>query len=175
MKKSNLIILLAIFLGSFIFESCGGEKKESSTQNAKETSSNEEVVKNPVEEEKIEPANLTCRLYFKSNDMEDEDGNISKGDIGERDEFRTKKAYTFCYDSESFSSLKIEGSGKRISIAIKEGNKEIYKKENIDIEGAFVISTKDAMIQGGNLKYTISITQEENNIFLGKIDSQGCM
>ena len=175
MKKSNLLILLIILLGSFIFESCGGEKKESSTQNAKETTSNEKVVENPAEEEKIEPANLTCKLFFKSSDVEEEDGTIFKGGIGEIDDFGKRKSYTFCYDSESFSSLKIEGSGKRISIVIKEGNKEIYKKENIDIEGAFVISTKDAMIQGGNLKYTISITQEENNLFIGKIDSQGCM
>lgn len=174
MKKLNLIILLVIFLGSFIFESCGGEKKESSTQNAKESSLNEKVVENPVEEEKIEPANLTCRLYFKSNDMEDEDGNISKGGIGERDEFRTKKAYTFCYDSESFSSLKIEGSGKKISIEIKEEGKSVFQKDNVDIDGNFVISKKDVNFQMGN-KYTISIKQEENNIFIGKVDSQGCM
>jgi hypothetical protein len=174
MKKSNLLILLIILLGSFIFESCGGEKKESSTQNAKETTSNEKVVENPVEEEKVEPANITCKVFFKSEDFEEEDGTILKGEIGERDEFRTKKAYTFCYDSESFSSLKIEGSGKKISVEIKEEGKSIFRKDNFDIDGTFVISKKDVNFQMGN-KYTISITQNENNLFTGKIDSQGCM
>ena len=174
MKKSNLLILLIILLGSFIFESCGGEKKESSTQNAKETTSNEKVVENPVEEEKVEPANITCKVFFKSDDIEEEDGTISKGTIGEREDFRTRKAYTFCYDSESFSSLKIEGSGKKISVEIKEEGKSVFRKENIDIDGDFVISKKDVNFQMGN-KYTISITQEENTIFTGKIDSQGCM
>jgi hypothetical protein len=172
--KSIFTILVSFLISCAFLTSCGGEKKENSTQNAKETTSNEKVVENPVEEEKIEPANLTCKIFFKSNDMEDEEGNISKGRIGERDEFKTKKAYTFCYDSESFSSLKIEGSGKKISIDIKEEGKSVFRKENIDIDGDFVISKKDVNFQMGN-KYTISITQEENTIFTGKIDSQGCM
>jgi hypothetical protein len=173
--KSIFIIIVSFLISCAFLTSCGGEKKENSTQNAKATTSNEKVVENPVEEEKIEPANLTCKLFFKSNDMEDEDGNISKGRIDERDDFRTKKEYTFCYDSESFNSLRIEGSGKKISIDIKEGGKSIYNKENIDFDGTFVISTKDIMIKGGDLKYTISITQKNNTIFTGKIDSQGCM
>ena len=172
--KSIFTIIVSFLISCAFLTSCGGEKKENSTQNAKATTSNEKVVENPVEEEKIEPANLTCKLFFKGNDMEDEDGNISKGRIDERDDFRTKKAYTFCYDSESFSSLKIEGSGKKISIVIKEEGKSVFQKDNIDIDGNFVISKKDVNFQMGN-KYTISITQEENNIFLGKIDSQGCM
>jgi hypothetical protein len=172
--KSTFSVIVSFLICCAFITSCSDNKKESSTQNAIESTSNEKVVENPVKEEKIEPANLTCKLYFKSNDMEDEDGNISKGEIGERDEFRTKKTYTFCYDSESFSRLKIEGSGKKISIEIKEEGKSVFRKDNIDIEGDFVISKKDVNLQMGN-KYTISITQEENNIFLGKIDSQGCM
>ena len=172
--KSISTIIVSFLISCAFLTSCGGEKKESSTQNAKETTSNEKVVENPVEEEKVEPANITCKVFFKSDDIEEEDGTISKGTIGEREDFRTRKAYTFCYDSESFSSLKIEGSGKKISINIQEEGKSVFRKENIDIDGNFVISKKDVNFQMGN-KYTISITQEENTIFTGKIDSQGCM
>jgi len=174
MKKTILSIITIFAFNFLILTSCGEEKKELTSQNAQPASTNVTSANNPQEEEKIEPATIACKLYFKSYDIEEEDGTISKGSVGERDEFRTKKSYTFCYDSESFNNLKISGTGKQLFIEIKEGNKTVYKKENFEMVDDITISSKDVNFKMGN-KYTISIKQNETSLFEGKVDSQGCM
>lgn len=174
MKKSILSAVTLFIVSTLILTSCGEDKKDSASQNVKEASANLSSTEKPTQEEKIEAANITCKVFFKSNDIEEEDGTVSKGSIGERDDFRTKKSYAFCYDSEVFNSLKIEGAGKQISIEIKEGNKTIYKKEGLEIKDLFVISAKEINFQMSN-KYTITVNQNNTNLFTGKIDSQGCM
>jgi hypothetical protein len=174
MKKTILSIITLLAFNLLILTSCGEEKKDLTTQNAKPATTNMTSTDKPQEEEKIEPASVVCKIYFKSDDIEEEDGTISKGEVGEREDFRIKKAYTFCYDSEDFQKLKIEGTGKQITIEIKEGNKTIYKKENIEIKDALTLSSKEVNFQMA-YKYTISIRQNETSLFEGKIDSQGCM
>jgi hypothetical protein len=174
MKKTILSIITILAFNFLILTSCGEEKKELTSQNAKPATTNMTSTDKPQEEEKIEPASVVCKIYFKSDDIEEEDGTITKGGVGEIDDFATRKAYTFCYDSEEFQKLKIEGTGKQITIEIKEENKTIYKKENIEIKDALTISTKEVNLQMGR-KYTISIKQNETTLFVGKVDSQGCM
>lgn len=174
MKNTILSVIILLAVNIILLTSCGEDKKQSATQNSKEATANVSSTEKPAEEEKIESANITCKLFFKSDDIEEEDGTISKGTVGEREDFRTRKSYTFCYDSEDFNKLKIEGSGKKISIVIKESGKIIYDKQNIDIEDNFVISSKDVQFQMA-YKYTITIKQNDTEIFTGKIDSQGCM
>jgi hypothetical protein len=174
MKKTILSIITILAFNFLILTSCGEEKKELTSQNAKPATTNMTSTDKPQEEEKIEPASVICKIYFKSDDIEEEDGTITKGGVGEIDDFATRKAYTFCYDSEEFQKLKIEGTGKQITIEIKEGNKTIYKKENIEIKDALTISSKEVNLQMGR-KYTISIKQNETTLFVGKVDSQGCM
>ena len=174
MKKTILSIITILAFNFLILTSCGEEKKELTSQNAKPATTNMTSTDKPQEEEKIEPASVICKIYFKSDDIEEEDGTITKGGVGEIDDFATRKAYTFCYDSEEFQKLKIEGTGKQITIEIKEENKTIYKKENIEIKDALTISSKEVNLQMGR-KYTISIKQNETTLFVGKVDSQGCM
>jgi hypothetical protein len=174
MKKTILSIITILAFNLLILTSCGEEKKELTSQNAKPATTNMTSTDKPQEEEKIEPASVICKIYFKSDDIEEEDGTITKGGVGEIDDFATRKAYTFCYDSEEFQKLKIEGTGKQITIEIKEENKTIYKKENIEIKDALTISSKEVNLQMGR-KYTISIKQNETTLFVGKVDSQGCM
>jgi hypothetical protein len=174
MKKTILSIITILAFNFLILTSCGEEKKELTSQNAKPATTNMTSTDKPQEEEKIEPASVICKIYFKSDDIEEEDGTITKGGVGEIDDFATRKAYTFCYDSEEFQKLKIEGTGKQITIEIKEENKTIYKKENIEIKDALTISSKEVNLQMGR-KYTISIKQNEKSLFVGKVDSQGCM
>jgi hypothetical protein len=174
MKKTILSIITILAFNFLILTSCGEEKKELTSQNTKPATTNMTSTDKPQEEEKIEPASVVCKIYFKSDDIEEEDGTITKGGVGEIDDFATRKAYTFCYDSEEFQKLKIEGTGKQITIEIKEENKTIYKKENIEIKDALTISTKEVNLQMGR-KYTISIKQNETTLFVGKVDSQGCM
>jgi hypothetical protein len=174
MKKTILSIITILAFNFLILTSCGEEKKELTSQNAKPATTNMTSTDKPQEEEKIEPASVVCKIYFKSDDIEEEDGTITKGGVGEIDDFATRKAYTFCYDSEEFQKLKIEGTGKQITIEIKEENKTIYKKENIEIKDALTISSKEVNLQMGR-KYTISIKQNEKSLFVGKVDSQGCM
>jgi hypothetical protein len=86
MKKTILSVIILLAVNIILLTSCGEDKKESTTQNSKEATANMSSTEKPAEEEKIEPANITCKLFFKSDDIEEEDGTISKGTIGERED-----------------------------------------------------------------------------------------
>jgi hypothetical protein len=68
---------------------------------------------------------------------------IIKGTVSERAEFNKSKSYTFCYDSEGFHHLTISGSGKNLSITVKEESKTIYNKDKIDLKGSLNFTSKD--------------------------------
>ena len=176
-----MTILGAILFASFILTSCGGgsnDKKEA-TETIDTLKTNIDTLKsndaNKTEPEKIVPANVTCKLFFLGVDITDEEtGETSKGTISEREDFRTKKAYTFCYDSENFHHLTLVGTGKQLSFIIKVGNKQLFKKENFDLVDKLTFTAKDFDFNM-SYKYSIIIQQNETIIFNGKIDSQGCM
>jgi len=178
MKKIITIYGVLLFV-SFILTSCGGganDKKEA-TKTKDTLKINIDTLKssdaNKTEPEKIMPANVSCKLYFLGGDFTDEEtGETSKGTISEREDFKTKKAYTFCYDSEGFHHLTLIGTGKQLSFIIKVGNKQLFKKENFDLLDKLTFTSKDFDFVGGE-KYIIQ--QNETIIFNGKIDSQGCM
>ena len=106
--------------------------------------------------------------------IDEETGETSKGEVGERKEFKTKKSYTFCYDSEDFHHLTLKGTGGNLSFFVKVGNKLVYKKEGFDLVDKFTFTSKDFNFRMGE-SYSIVIKQNETTIFNGKIDSQGCM
>jgi hypothetical protein len=179
--KKGMIIFGGILFVSFILTSCGGgsiDKKEATTtKDTLKTSINtlKSNDSNETEPEKIVPTNVSCKLYFSGDDFTDEEtGEISKGTISEREDFKTKKAYTFCYDSEGFHHLTLIGTGKQLSFIIKVGNKQLFKKENFDLVDKLTFTSKDFDFGMGE-KYSIIIQQNETIIFNGKIDSQGCM
>lgn len=177
-----MLIFGILLFTSVIFTSCGNSSNETnetivvdSLSTTKDTLQVIETAK--TEPEKIVPAKIICKIFFEDSDSFDEETGelINKGDISERDSFRKDKAYTFCYDSEDFSKLMIEGSGKELSIIIKNENKQIFKKEKFDLLDSKINFTgKDFIFEMGE-KYSIIIKQNETIIFQGKIDSQGCM
>ena len=127
------------------------------------------------EPKKIQPANVSCQIYFKGFDITDEEtGELSKGKVSERNEFKKSKSYTFCYDSESFHHITLNGSGKQLTFIIRAGNKQVFKKESFDLVDKYTFTSKDFAFEMGE-KYSIVITQNETIIFNGSIDSQGCM
>ena len=179
--KKIIKIYGGILIVSFILTSCAGgsnDKKEA-TKTKDTLKTNIDTLKsndsNKTEPEKIVPANVSCKLYFLGDDFtDDETGEISKGTISDREDFRIKKAYTFCYDSEGFHHLTLIGTGKQMSFIIKAGNKLLFKKENFDLVDKLTFTSKDFDF-GMAEKYSIIIQQNETIIFNGKIDSQGCM
>lgn len=128
-----------------------------------------------VATEKEEPANLTCKLFFMGFDFTDEEtGETTKGEVSERKDFYKKKAYTFCYDSESFHQLTLNGKGKHLSFYISSGKQQVYRKEDFELADKLNFSSKDFSFEMGKT-YSITIKQRDSIIFDGKIDSQGCM
>ena len=94
--------------------------------------------------------------------------------IAERDEFRKKNKYTFCYDSEEFNSLQISGTGEKLTLKIMEGDNVIFSKSEFDLKDKIIFTSKDFNLEMGST-YTITINQNGKNLFRGVIDSQGCM
>lgn len=179
--KKLMIIFGAIIITSFIVTSCG----EASKDKKKETKTAEiiETIMDTIKDsdngntvtEKTVQANLSCNLFFEGIDFTDEEtGKTSKGEVGEREQFKTKKSYTFCYDSEGFHHLTLKGTGENLSFFVKVGNKLVYKKEGFDLVDKFTFTSKDFNFGMGE-SYSIVIKQNETTIFNGKIDSQGCM
>ena len=179
--KKVITIFGVILSASFILSSCGDASKDKKEEtkspenietivDTKKDSDNGKTVP-----EKTVQANLSCNLFFKSIDFTNEEtGETSKGEVGERKEFKTKKSYTFCYDSEDFHHLTLKGTGGNLSFFVKVGNKLVYKKEGFDLVDKFTFTSKDFNFRMGE-SYSIVIKQNETTIFNGKIDSQGCM
>lgn len=179
--KKLITTIGVIFFTLILISSCENSSKESKEQALKEDStkanadSSKTKEKIETESEKIEPAKISCNIFFKGFDLPDEEtGENIKGTVSERAEFNKSTSYTFCYDSESFHHLTISGSGKNLSITVNEESKMIYKKDKIDLKGSLNLTSKDFNFGMGS-KYSILIKQEDKVIFNGKIASQGCM
>lgn len=171
----------ALLLASFIITSCNNNlnntKEETQTANALKTNI-DSVKENLIvksEPEKLEPANVVCSIFFKGRDFEDEDGGEPYiGTVVEQTEFKRKKTYTFCYDSEDFHHLTLNGKGKQLTFIINSDNNEMFKKENFDVAETFTFTDEDFNFSMGAV-YSIILKQNEKILFKGKIDSQGCM
>jgi hypothetical protein len=181
-RLRNIITIFgAILFASFILTSCGdtSKDKKEETKTAEIIETSMDTIKdsdngNTVPEKTVQ-ANVSCNLFFEGMDFTDEEtGETEEGEVGERKEFKTKKSYTFCYDSEVFHHLTLKGTGENLSFFVKVGNKLVYKKEGFDLVDKFTFTSKDFNF-GMDESYSIVIKQNETTIFNGKIDSQGCM
>ncbi len=180
MKKVFKLIGTTLFI-SFLAISCSSKSETQNAENPNETKNETQKVDSlkevKVEEEveKIEPAKVTCKIFFLSDDFSDEEtGEFIKGTVGERETFRTNKSYTYCYDSESFNHLTIDGKGNVLNFKVKQDGKIIFKKENFELTKSLKFTEKDLEIGMGSV-YTFEISQKDKILFSGKIDSQGCM
>jgi hypothetical protein len=179
--KRLMTIFGLMLISSLILTSCGNASKDAKEETKKDESTNKsadaskENEKTDDEPKEIEAANISCKLYFKGFDFTDEEsGEMIKGTVAERENFSTKKAYTFCYDSESFEKLTITGTGNNLSFTVKDGNKQIFKKENIELKDKLTFTSKDFNFDMAKT-YSIVVKQDDKVLFNGKIDSQGCM
>jgi hypothetical protein len=178
----NITIFGLLIFASAMLTSCGVDSNEKKlnqkTTNAKVDSLIIETPKKTVIND-ITPAKVTVKIFFRTRDMS---GYEEYEDIkpetyiktSERDEFRKKNKYTFCYDSEEFNSLEISGIGEKLNLVVKEGNKVIFSKPQFDIKDKLRFTTNDFYLDMG-VTYTITLSQNEKVLFKGVIDSQGCM
>lgn len=175
MKIRNYLILTA----SLIIGACGNESKKEINNDTtiviKTDTGND--AKSKVDEIKpLTPDDITVKLFFKGWDSKDEETGevIDKGEIGEHKSFRKEKKYTFCYDSEDYNKLEIEGNGKGISILVTDRGQIIFNKKDFEIKDKIIFTTKDfIMVMGSEI--VITIKQDQTVLFRGNIDSQQCM
>lgn len=175
----KMTIYAAILFAAVSLTSCGGgsneNKEETKTEITKtvDTLKVNETIK--TEAEKILPASVSCSIFFKGDDFIDEEtGKTSKGSVSECDEFKNSKTCTYCYDSENFHHLTLNGTGQQLSFIVKTDDKQLFKKENFDLVDKLTFTSKDFSFDYGK-KYSIVIMQNETIIFNGEIDSQQCM
>ncbi len=114
--------------------------------------------------QQTQQAELKVKLFFEM-------GNES--DVIEIKTFQTEKAYSFCYDAESFYKLEITGNVGNISINVVEDGTIIFKKESFNVEGNSSFSNKDFNLEMGST-YQIRIFQGEVVLFEGNVNSHGC-
>lgn len=127
----------------------------------------ESAIETPVkktQENKV-LTDLSVKLFFIAGES---------GLEADRLQFQYEKSYTFCYDSETFSKIVIEGSAKNITIIIKKDEVEFFKLENVEVLKIKEFTTSDFNIEMG-YTYNVILMKENDVIFDGKIDSQGCM
>jgi hypothetical protein len=170
--KTSIQLILILSLSFFVIQ-CQTDKPNNIQTEKKEPVKAKEMEVEPIKEEVLEPANLTTRIFFTGSEYSEE-GELIQEYTEERKPFRTNHSYTFCYDSESFHSLQLEGTGKSITIEVKSGNKILFKKENFDLTKKITFDTGDFDFSMAE-RYTIIVRQVDEILFTGKIDSQGCM
>jgi hypothetical protein len=179
--KKILTIFLPLLWVTIVVTSCNSSSEKNAVNTVADTlkvstDRIKDTTATIIEEvEKLEPANVSCKLFFKGSEITDEEtGETTKATIDERSTFRKEHAYTFCYDSEDFHHLTLIGSGKELSFIIKKGNKQVFKKENFELIDELTFTSKDFSLDMGE-PYSVVIKQNETILFTGKIDSQGCM
>jgi len=179
--KKVMTIYGAILFASTILTSCGGGSNDKNDKTIVQETTETKIdslggdTPNKTTANEITPANVTVKIFFRTRDMSGYEGyEDSKPETSERDEFRKKSKYTFCYDSEEFNSLQISGIGEKLTLVVKDGNKVIFSKSEFDIKDKIRFTTKDFNLDMGTT-YTITINQNEKSLFKGIIDSQGCM
>lgn len=169
-----MAIFVAKTIALFLITGCVG----ASDENKEKTQAEDTLTDNSIAstgQETVTTTELSCSIFFKTDDHENEEtGEMIKGEVLEREEFRISKSYTWCYDVEGFHHLTISGKGKNLSLAVNAVSKTILKKDKFDLNGDLTLTSKEIKFIEGE-KYSIVIKQEENVIFEGKIDSQGCM
>jgi hypothetical protein len=184
--KKGLTISGAIMIALIILTSCGGGSNDKKVETKVETKI-DDTLKASVDnlkvnddsktepEKEITPTNVLVKIFFRTRDMSGYEGYEDyKQETSEAVDFRKKNKYTYCYDSEEFNSLQISGTGEKLTLVIKDGNKVIFSKSEFDIKDKISFTTKDFNLEMGST-YTITINQNEKSLFKGKIDSQGCM
>ncbi len=173
-----MTIFGAIVFASIIISSCGGGSNENTnikeTTETKTDSINADTT-NMVTANEIIPANVAVKLFFRGRDMSGYEGYEDyKPETSEIEEFSKKNKYTFCYDSEEFNSLQLNGTGEKLTLLVKDGNKVIFSKSEFELKDKIRFTTKDFNLDMGST-YQITLTQNEKILFKGVIDSQGCM
>ena len=130
---------------------------------------------NHLSTEKTVPANVSCSIFFEGYDYTDEEtGKTTKGTVEEHDEFRKSNTCTYCYDSQMFHHLTLNGTGKQLSIIVQYEDRILFKKENFDLVDNLTFTNKDfSFDQGG--KNSIVIKQNETIIYNGVVYSEACM
>ncbi|ADX66816.1 hypothetical protein [Weeksella virosa] len=179
--KSIKTYYLLLFWASILLAGCGENDKNKNDQQTvlestetKLDTPRENTLKNSSNQE-FTAANVTVKIFFKTRDMSTYEGfESSKPETSEREEFRIQHKYTYCYDSEEFNNLQISGNGEKLTLEINDGNKVIYSDPEFDVIGSRKFTTQDFNLDMGTT-YTITLRQQENILFQGKIDSQGCM
>jgi|GEM_PF-5485017 len=179
--KNQVIIIRLIVISLLAMTSCSNNitdtkersiKVDSTKAKVDTTNSSSKII---PEIENEEPAKIICKLFFKGFDFtEEEVGENIIGTVEERKAFNKNKSYTFCYDSEGFHHLTISGSGNNLSFTVTNRNKLIFIKNIPELKSSLKFTDKDFDFIMGE-KYSILIKQNENIIFKGNIDSQGCM
>lgn len=177
MKKLTSILGITIALSLALYSCGNNETASANKQKAIESKPHSAPVtyQEPAPEIPVVPAEVSCRIYFKSDDFTDEEtGEFIKGKVAERKDFSKSKAYTFCYDSESFDHLTIKGKGENLTLIVKQGKKVLFKKEQINLVDQLNFTFKQFDFSMGETN-TIELFQNDKSVYRGKIDSQGCM
>ena len=181
MKKA-MTIFGAVISIALMLTRCGGgsnnnkveTKKDDTIKYITDTLKVIDTSKTEAKEE-IKPANVLVKIFFRTRDMSGYEGYEDyKPETSERDEFRKKNKYTFCYDSEEFNSLQISGTGEKLTLVIKDEDKVIFSKSEFDVKDKMKFTTKDFNLDMG-ATYTIILSHNEEPLFKGIIDSDGCM
>jgi len=164
--KNSLYFNLLLIVALSLFVSC--------SEDASETKVSDESKTDSLKTDKPETQNLTVSIFFSTFDGIDEEGNEYKSVTQERESFRTEKNYTFCYDSEEFDHLLIEGTADDLSFYVEKSGTVNFSKEHFKLEKKMVFTYDDFNFEIGT-PYTIKIKQADKIVFEGIIDSQGCM
>ncbi len=169
----------AILFASVSLTSCGSGSNNNKEETKSEVTKTVDTLKvnetSKAEPEKIEPADVSCSIFFKGDDYTDEEtGKTSKGFVSERGEFKKSKTCTTCYDSETFHHLTLNGTGTQLSFIVKSDDKQLFKKENFDLADKLTFTDKDFSFHDGRKNYIV-IKQNETIIFNGVVYSESCM
>jgi hypothetical protein len=161
--KKNIALFVTIPFYFLILSSCSG-LSPNETKNAVDSNS---IKKIEIKEANIIPQILLVKFFTKIEEYDQD--VLVKGKTFERVEFQEKKIYSFMPNIEEFSSLQISGRGKNYSIEIMGEKKMVFKKQNFEIVNEIVFSKKDFDFKEDGGPYTITIKQNENEVFKGKI------
>ena len=168
MKKTitmiSALMLLAISIVSCSEENSTEKTNKETVNEIKDTIATKEI--NAEVEDKIEPGKIQkVTLTYSESTLDNEDlGNLTE----------TLKNGSELYlngcNTQKIKNIKIEGTGNHLTLSIKSSDgKVIFEKKDFSIDKSITLTEKDKVALG-----TITITQENKNLFKNVISISGC-
>lgn len=138
-----------------VLVSCGSDKTKADTNE-------------PKQDSVVNTSDFKIKIHLQDNSA----GPLNDSTVYKDKSFQKKKESYIATYEELYNKLEIIGNYENLSIMVYNGSNEIFKKNNLSVNGKVVFTKKDFDLKPINKKkteYKILVLQNGKDVFTGKV------